>query len=310
MKTKAILISLIGVLAITTTVFQACKKTEENTNQPPTCKITSPLNGQEITKGESVTISVEANDSDGTITEVRFSIDGVGKGSDSSYPYNYNWNTDNEDIGNHTLKATSVDNGGTVTTDEIDIFMTEGGSTGTFTDPRDDQTYTTIDIGSQTWFAENLNYNTGDGNNNSWCFGGWPECCDIYGRLYTWEAARSACPEGWHLPSDDEWTTLIDFLGGEDVAGGKLKSETGWFLNGNGTNSVLFTALPGGWRSDDPPWNTFAEKGRKGFWWSATDTTVYSATRAWYRGMYYGNGIVGRNDGNKEFGFSVRCVKD
>ncbi len=226
MKTKAILISLIGVLAITTTVFQACKKTEENINQPPT--------------------------------------------------------------------------------------------SGTFTDPRDGQTYETREIGpfyppgeTQTWFAENLNYNTGDGNNNSWCYGGWPECCDIYGRLYTWEAATSACPDGWHLPSDDEWTTLIDFLGGEDVAGGKLKSETGWFLNGNGTNSVLFTALPGGWRSDDPPWNTFAEKGRKGFWWSATEySSQYFATRAWYRGMYYGNGIVGRNDGNKEFGFSVRCVKD
>jgi len=275
MKTKAILISLIGVLAITTTVFQACKKTEENTNQPPTCKITSPLNGQEITKGESVTISVEANDSDGTITEVRFSIDGVGKGSDSSYPYNYNWNTDNEDIGNHTLKATSVDNGGTVTTDEIDIFMTEGGSTGTFTDPRDDQTYTTIDIGSQTWFAENLNYNTGDGNNNSWCYDNNGSNCDIYGRLYTWEAATSACPDGWHLPSDDEWTTLIDFLGGEDVAGGKMK-ETGtthWNSpNAGATNSSGFTALPGGYRSTN---GGFYDRGSFGIWWSATE---YSST--------------------------------
>jgi uncharacterized protein (TIGR02145 family) len=307
MKTKAILISLIGVLAITTTVFQACKKTEENTNQPPTCKITSPLNGQEITKGESVTISVEANDSDGTITEVRFSIDGVGKGSDSSYPYNYNWNTDNEDIGNHTLKATSVDNGGTVTTDEIDIFMTEGGSTGTFTDPRDDQTYTTIDIGSQTWFAENLNYNTGDGNNNSWCYDNNGSNCDIYGRLYTWEAATSACPDGWHLPSDDEWTTLIDFLGGEDVAGGKMK-ETGtthWNSPNTGaTNSSGFTALPGGYRNTS---GGFYDKGYDGYWWSATE---YSSTNAWNRKLNYNNDKVNRNNNNKENGFSVRFVRD
>jgi uncharacterized protein (TIGR02145 family) len=307
MKTKAILISLIGVLAITTTVFQACKKTEENTNQPPTCKITSPLNGQEITKGESVTISVEANDSDGTITEVRFSIDGVGKGSASSYPYNYNWNTDNEDIGNHTLKATSVDNGGTVTTDEIDIFMTEGGSTGTFTDPRDDQTYTTIDIGSQTWFAENLNYNTGDGNNNSWCYDNNGSNCDIYGRLYTWEAATSACPDGWHLPSDDEWTTLIDFLGGEDVAGGKMK-ETGtthWNSPNTGaTNSSGFTALPGGYRNTS---GGFYGKGYDGYWWSATG---YSSTDAWSRRLYYDNDGVARLTYSKEDGFSVRCVRD
>ena len=303
MKTKAILISLIGVLAITTTVFQACKKTEENTNQPPTCKITSPLNGQEITKGESVTISVEANDSDGTITEVRFSIDGVGKGSDSSYPYNYNWNTDNEDIGNHTLKATSVDNGGTVTTDEIDIFMTEGGSTGTFTDPRDDQTYTTIDIGSQTWFAVNLNYNTG----NSWCYDNNGSNCDIYGRLYTWEAATSACPDGWHLPNDIEWTTLIDFLGGEDVAGGKMK-ETGtthWNSPNTGaTNSSGFTALPGGYRS---PNGNFYDKGRYGYWWSATE---YSSTDAWSRVLYYYYDEVHRYGSSKEYGFSVRCVRD
>ena len=304
MKTKAILISLIGVLAITTTVFQACKKTEENTNQPPTCKITSPLNGQEITKGESVTISVEANDSDGTITEVRFSIDGVGKGSDSSYPYNYNWNTDNEDIGNHTLKATSVDNGGTVTTDEIDIFMTEGGSTGTFTDPRDDQTYTTIDIGSQTWFAENLNYNTGD----SWCYDNNGSNCDIYGRLYTWEAATSACPDGWHLPSDDEWTTLTDFLGGEDVAGGKMK-ETGtthWNSPNTGaTNSSGFTALPGGYRSPD---GSFGNEGDTGRWWSATED--HSLPNAWNRLLNYNFDGVYRTSSNREYGFSVRCVKE
>ena len=303
MKTKAILISLIGVLAITTTVFQACKKTEENTNQPPTCKITSPLNGQEITKGESVTISVEANDSDGTITEVRFSIDGVGKGSASSYPYNYNWNTDNEDIGNHTLKATSVDNGGTVTTDEIDIFMTEGGSTGTFTDPRDDQTYTTIDIGSQTWFAVNLNYNTG----NSWCYDNNGSNCDIYGRLYTWEAATSACPDGWHLPSDDEWTTLIDFLGGEDVAGGKMK-ETGtthWNSPNTGaTNSSGFTALPGGYRNTN---GGFSSKGGRGGWWSATE---YRATSAWHRKLNYSHDSVNRFNYYKEGGFSVRFVRD
>ncbi|MGM9985270.1 MAG: fibrobacter succinogenes major paralogous domain-containing protein, partial [Fibrobacter intestinalis] len=91
-------------------------------------------------------------------------------------------------------------------------------------DPRDGKTYRTVEIGKQVWMAENLNYEM-DG---SYCYDNEATNCQKYGRLYTWAAAMQACPEGWHLPSEAEWETLITAVGGEDVAGLKLKSTSGW----------------------------------------------------------------------------------
>ena len=495
MKTKTILITLIAILAIAALVFQSCKKEDDNdeqVNKLPTCQMTAPVNNQEIVKGETVLISVEANDNDGTITEVSFFIDGVEKGSIGSSPYNYSWTTNNESIGNHTLKATSTDNSGAHTSDEIIITIVEssgnipianfiaditsgtaplsinftdqsennptswqwdfgdggsstqsnpsytynaegsytviliatnsigadqetkthyilvsgsgintpptalftvyptsgttsthfgfgasgctdnedltsdlqvrwdfdgdgswdtdwdhnkiiqhqydneaiytaklevkdtegltdqytnnitvsnGGGTGTFTDPRDGQVYNIVDIGSQTWFAENLNYETTD----SWWYDNSSANGDIYGRLYTWEAALTACPTGWHLPSDDEWKIMEIGLGmssseassagwrGTDE-GKKMKSTSGWFNNGNGTNSSGFDALPGGYFIS----GTFSRVGEQGFWWS-TKTTMASA---WKRSLSYDYDQVNRYYLDQTSGFSVRCIKD
>lgn len=175
-----------------------------------------------------------------------------------------------------------------------------GQQKGTFTDSRDGKVYKTVKIGTQTWMAENLNYNTPD----SWC-----NQCSIYGRLYTYDAALIACPSGWHLPSDAEWTALTDYLDGESVAGSKLKSKRGWqdvSFSGNitATNSSGFTALSGGKREID---GSFGEMGRNGFWWSSTE---YNTSNAWYRNMYYNTCNVFRRYSNKTNGFSVRCVKD
>lgn len=126
-----------------------------------------------------------------------------------------------------------------------------------------------------------------------------------FGYLYSWKEANFVCPEGWHLPSDSEWSQLINHLGGEDVAGGKLKSTSTWNSpNTEATNSSGFSAFPGGYRFSN---GIFLDIGDYGYWWSATE---YSSTSAWYRGMSYNNGSVNRNDYAKTNGFSVRCLRD
>ncbi|MGB4204110.1 MAG: FISUMP domain-containing protein [Bacteroidales bacterium] len=228
----------------------------------------------------------------------------------------------------------SVDNDGNIFTTNITTHLC-----GTpFTDSRDDQSYNTVLIGNQCWMAENLKYlpgvidpDTGSEITPYYYVYGY-DGTDVdeakatdeyhtYGALYNWPAAmaggassianpsgvQGVCPMGWHLPSDAEWTQLTDYLGGEDVAGGKLK-EAGtehWAAPNEGaTNETGFTALPGGGRFSD---GTFDSSGYFGNWWSATeDDTDYAW--GWY--MSYDNGGVYRNWYSKELGLSVRCVRD
>ena len=173
----------------------------------------------------------------------------------------------------------------------------------TITDPRDGQIYNISTIGTQTWFAQNLNYQTG----NSWCYDDNTSNCTTYGRLYDWQTALGSCPSGWHLPSKDEWIVLINFLGGESIAGGKMK-EKGighWNAPNTGaTNSSGFTALPGGYRVD---WvDHFSLLSRSYFW----SSTASSSSHAWYQILFSENKFVYRYDYPKSNGFSVRCVRD
>ena len=180
-----------------------------------------------------------------------------------------------------------------------------------FTDPRDGQTYETVEIGNQVWFAENLNYET----ENSWCYNNDPDNGDTYGRLYTWEAALNACPDGWHLPGDEEWKTLEINLGmtqnqanitayrGTDQ-GEQMKSVSGWSDSGNGTNSSGFNALPGGLRHKD---GSFGYEGRGALWWTASE---HSDSKAWYRWLDYDFDQVRRYYYFKTTGASVRCFKN
>ena len=172
--------------------------------------------------------------------------------------------------------------------------------TGTFTDSRDKKVYKTVKIGTQTWMAENLNYNA----SGSWCYGNDSIKYDAYGHLYKFDDAKNVCPTGWHLPSDADWTTLIDSLGGEDIAGGKLKSTLSWTSpNFGATNSSGFTALAAG----NFGVGKFKSIGIIGAWWSSTE---YSKENAWYWGMYYDNSGAYKYNNYKYYGFSVRCVKD
>jgi uncharacterized protein (TIGR02145 family) len=132
----------------------------------------------------------------------------------------------------------------------------------------------------------------------------------IYGKLYNWYAvndSRGLAPTGYHIPTDTEWTTLTTCLGGESVAGGKMK-ETGtthWASpNQDATNISGFTGLPGGYRYND---GTFYDIGGNGIWWGSTQVgTAY----AWVRNLDYNYGYAGRYGTNKENGFSVRCLRD
>jgi len=172
----------------------------------------------------------------------------------------------------------------------------------TFTDGREGKEYRIVDIGNQTWMAENLKFEA----SGSVCYENKSANCTKYGRLYDWNTAKKACPSGWRLPSKSEWETLDNAVGGEEVAGEKLKARNGWNNDGNGTDSYGFSGLPGGRGFSDGNFN-FA--GNIGFWWTATEK---STKNAYYRPLRNDTGTVSWNaDGvNKGYLFSVRCVKN
>ena len=170
-------------------------------------------------------------------------------------------------------------------------------STGTMTDSRDGQTYKTVTIGTQTWMAENLNYETA----NSYCYKDSASYCTKYGRLYTWEAATTACPDGWHLPTKAEFETLFTAVGGQSTAGKVLKSTSGW--SGNGSDAFAFSALPAGFRYGD---GLYYHEGYYAYFWSSTEYYSDSAYNMYLYHNYESANVI--ND--KYYGFSVRCLKD
>jgi len=166
-----------------------------------------------------------------------------------------------------------------------------------FTDPRDGKVYKTVKIGNQVWMAENLNYEV----EGSKCYDNDSANGQKYGRLYNWETAKKACPEGWHLPSNSEWQELVNFVGGK-IAGKKLKAKNGWDYNGNGTDDYGFSALPGGVGYSSGRY-MFGSVGRLGRWWTATEVD------ACYRYMCDDAKYVGSDIGSKTELYSVRCVR-
>jgi uncharacterized protein (TIGR02145 family) len=203
-----------------------------------------------------------------------------------------------------------------------------------FTDPRDGRKYRVVKIGGNTWTAENLNYRS----NNSWCYDNDTSNCGKYGRLYAWEAAKTVCPAGWHLPSVKEWDDLTGAAGGKkksgparqigviehywDGAGKKLKARSGWSAykgnSGDGTDDYGFSALPGGqgcrkYNSDSKTYyiDKFYYASNLGFWWTATNQEFRKPeVYAYGRRMYYGNDHVGENDDAHYDALSVRCVQN
>ena len=222
------------------------------------------------------------------------------------------------------LRAYATNNVGTAYGNELS-FTTLSSCPGIPTVLYEGQTYNTVLIGDQCWLKENLNVGTmipGNQNqtNNSqvekYCMGDEPDYCAEYGGLYQWyemmqyiytQGTQGICPDGWHIPTDGEWTTLTTYLGGEEVAGGKMK-EAGtvhWAPpNSGATNSSGFTALPGGWRGNT---GGFGELTFSTYIWSSSQ---YGGANAWIRRLYflYENVYTDYYPGSN--GFSVRCLKD
>jgi uncharacterized protein (TIGR02145 family) len=188
-----------------------------------------------------------------------------------------------------------------------------------------------IKIGNQTWASQNLDVNAfrngdkikeaktvrkwkrlGRKGKPAWCYYENKTANGItYGKLYNWYAVndpRGLAPCGWHVPTDQEWTELTEYLGGEDIAGEKMKSVRGWKAHinnfSNGNNKSGFGALPGGYRFGN---GLFFYIDSFGYWWSSTQTTEKDA---FYRDQSYDKSSVGKDRNEKNNGLSVRCIKD
>jgi uncharacterized protein (TIGR02145 family) len=242
------------------------------------------------------------------------------------------------------LRAYATNSFGTAYGNEI-RFATPSVSSSTSVTDIDSNIYNTVTIGNQVWMKENLKttrYNNGDligtttpatldiSNESSpkyqWSWNGNDSTVATYGRFYTWYAvtdSRNVCPTGWHVPTNDEWITLTDYLtnngygygGSGDQIAKSMAYTSGWTtFNTTGTigndqgnnNSSGFTALPGGFRYDN---GTFTPIGETADWWSATEFNVINLY-AWGRDLGYNFDMVFRNYINKQVGWSVRCLRD
>jgi len=230
------------------------------------------------------------------------------------------------------VRAFATNSLGTAYGNELSFTTTAGGG-GIVTNPGagvtfNGYTYASIVLGNgQEWMAENLRtttYANGDPipnvtDENQWTnltTGAWSHYNNAsqyenpYGKLYNWYAvddSRNVCPSGWHVPTDDEWTVLTDYLGGEPVAGGKMKSTGTQYWpspNGDANNESGFSGLPGGYRDG---LGGFTSIGYLGYWWSSIE---YNIVYAWDRILNYSSSDVLSNYYHKNSGLSVRCVRD
>lgn len=167
---------------------------------------------------------------------------------------------------------------------------------GEMTDARDGQTYKIVSIGSQTWMAENLNYET----ENSYCYNDSVKYCAKYGRLYVWHIAATVCPSGWHLPDTTEWNTLFAAVGGQSTAGKMLKS-----TSANGTNAYAFSALPAGYRNYSGGYNY---KDSAAYFWGSTKYDNLNANCAYL--LYDYDNAHHHYQYYTPYSMNVRCVKD
>jgi uncharacterized protein (TIGR02145 family) len=172
-----------------------------------------------------------------------------------------------------------------------------------FKDPRDKQTYRTVKIAGLEWLGDNLNYKT----EGSFCYKDEDDQCMVYGRLYTWDAAKKACPAGFRLPTHADFESLWTAAGADFNAGSLIEADYGWSGDTNGNDTLKFSAMPAGNRFDD---ETYGNTAKFAFFWSADDSSegvAPGSARVWY--LTCKSMAFGYMSKPKNFGFSVRCVR-
>jgi uncharacterized protein (TIGR02145 family) len=329
-KTKFILITLIGLLALTVFVVQSCKK-DENANQSPIAGYTaSPTSGIP---------PLTVNFSDQSVnnpTNWQWDFGDGGTSTKQNPVHTYNIDgfyaislTINNEFGSDTKTKTNY----------INVGSGDGGEPcsglPTVTDA-DGNVYNTVQIGGQCWMKENLRVGTqidgsqemtNDSMIEKYCHLNNPANCEIHGGLYQWNemmqynatpGVQGICPPGWHIPTDDEWKILEgtvdsqypvgnsiwdDYNGRGYDAGKNLKSATGWYQN-TGNDLFGFLALPGGYRHLDGIFDSLISNG---VWWSSTEN---GSGFAWYRYLYTDYDKIFRSSYNKCYGLSIRCLRN
>ena len=270
-------------------------------------------------------------DANGTIDTVDKNGTWAGQAGESGYKsgdFNLNGNVDNEDKNEIWLTNTGYSS-------QLPTGVFSCG--GQLYDVRDGQTYNTVQIGNQCWMAENLNIGTmlngssnqsNNGTIEKYCYDDITDYCNTYGGLYQWnemmeyittEGTQGICPTGWYLPTDDEWKILEGTVDSQYPVGNpiwnttnyrgydaavKLKSTSGWYSNGNGTDDFGFSALPGGRFHYSGIFDMLLSYGN--FW----SSTKYDTDYSWFRTLYSGNPGPYRGNHHKNTGRSVRCLKD
>jgi len=173
-------------------------------------------------------------------------------------------------------------------------------ATGTLTDSRNGRTYGTMKAGAKTWMTDNINIETG----NSWCYDNDTSSCYAYGRLYDWETAKTVCPQGWRLPTIKEWGVFLKAVNDKDAAYKRARAK-----ESNDDDADNYPNLPlilggGHYRIG----GEYANIGGYSYWWAAAEKSNQYA--AYYRYVNYGNENIADNFDLREYGFSVRCLKD
>ena len=307
-------------------------------------------------QGDPVTIEAKASDSDGSVETMYFYIDYVLMTELTDPPYEFLWTGSDTAMGDVLLKVIGMDNDGTVGSSEITITVDAPGgfnpdlTYGTVVD-FDGNSYKTIEIGEQNWMAENLKvshyadgtpipYVTDDtewlnleesGKGYCW-YDNMIGYADTTGALYSWSGAmngapgvdstelvQGVCPDGWHMPGDEEWKKLEMQLGMSQEAAdgfewrgsdeGSVLKEVGFSHwdnpNSGADNTTGYTALPGGFRSHT---GTFYGVGQYATYWSASGKS--GSDNIWYRVLHFEETKVYRHYNTRNQGLSVRCVQD